>query len=189
MSDLTTYAAMAEIFAATTVMVGALFAVLKFREHRMRRQCHVAAELCRTFTEPSLANALVVLMSLPDGLRLADFQELDSVYPEAAQVVGMAFESMGILVQKDIASLQIVQELAGGLLLMSWRKIEYYLRDTRVEQNNPRFGEWVEWLVDRIQEREADMEPAFLMYAESKKYVKNRPFRLSRALFAARMSG
>jgi hypothetical protein len=36
----------------------------------------------------------------------------------------MTFETMGLLVPKDMASFQIVQELTGGLLLMMWRKIE-----------------------------------------------------------------
>ena len=85
-------------------------------------------------------------------------------------MVGMAFETMGLLVQKDIASLTIVQELAGGLLLMLWRKIEFQIKDTRTEQNNPRFGEWVQWLVERIEEREHEMQPAFIKYSNSKRY-------------------
>jgi hypothetical protein len=37
----------------------------------------------------------------------------------------MTFETVGLLVPKDMASFQIVQELTGGLLLMMmWRKIE-----------------------------------------------------------------
>jgi hypothetical protein len=84
-------------------------------------------------------------------------------------MVGMTFETMGLLVQKNIASLNIVQELAGGLLLMLWRKIEFQIKETRTEQNNPRFGEWVQWLVERIEEREGDIQPAFIAYADSKR--------------------
>jgi len=170
MPDIFTIAAIAEIFGATAIIGGAVFGLLQIHEYRQRRRLQVAADLCRTFTEPSLAKSVVLLTSLPDGLRLEEFRNRDIEYLEAAQMVGMAFETMGLLVEKDIASLEIVQELAGGLLLMLWRKVEFQIKDTRMEQNNPRFGEWVQWLVDRIEEREHDVQPAFIKYAESKRY-------------------
>jgi hypothetical protein len=95
----------------------------------------VAADLCRGFTDPELAKAVNLLKSLPDGISLKDLRSLDGDYEEAAQIVGMTFETMGILVHKDIASFQIVQELAGGLLLMMWRKIEISIKETRVRQS------------------------------------------------------
>jgi hypothetical protein len=170
MYDLYTLAAIAEIFGATAIVGGAIFGIVQVYEYRQRRRLQVAADLCRTFTEPAFAKSVVMLKSLPDGLSLEEFHNLDSSYEEAAQMVGMTFETMGLLVQKDIASLQIVQELTGGLLLMLWRKVEFQIKDTRTEQNNPRFGEWVQWLVERIEEREGDMQPAFITYADSKRH-------------------
>lgn len=170
MDNLFRLAAIAEIFGAIAIVGGAIFGIIQVHEFRQRRRLQVAADLCRTFTEPALARSVVLLKSLPDGLSLEEFRNRDSSYEEAAQMVGMTFETLGLLVQKDIASLPIVQELAGGLLLMLWRKIEFQIKDTRTEQNNPRFGEWVQWLVERIEEREHDMQPAFIKYADSKRY-------------------
>ena len=131
----------------------------------------MAADLCRGFTDPELAKAVNLLKSLPDGISLKDLRSLDGDYEEAAQIVGMTFETMGILVHKDIASFQIVQELAGGLLLMMWRKIEISIKETRVEQGNPRFGEWVQWLAERVEECESDIKPAFEAYADWTKHL------------------
>jgi hypothetical protein len=170
MDNLFQLAAIAEILGALAIIGGALFGVIQVYEFRQRRRLQVAADLCRTFTEPSFAKAIVLLKMLPDGLGLEEFRNRDRSYEEAAQMVGMTFETLGLLVQKNIASLEIVQELAGGLLLMLWRKIEFQIKDTRTEQNNPRFGEWVEWLVNRIEEREHDVQPAFVKYAESHRY-------------------
>ena len=170
MDNLYTLAAIAEIFGAVAIVGGAVFGIFQVYEYRQRRRLQAAADICRTFTEPALARSVVLLKSLPDGLSLEEFRNRDSSYEEAAQMVGMAFETMGLLVQKDIASLTIVQELAGGLLLMLWRKIEFQIKDTRTEQNNPRFGEWVQWLVERIEEREHEMQPAFIKYSNSKRY-------------------
>jgi hypothetical protein len=112
----------------------------------------VAADLCRGFTDPELAKAINLLKSLPDGISLKELRSRDGNYEEAIQIVGMTFETMGILVQKDIASFKIVQELAGGLLLMM------------------RFGEWVQWLAERVEEREPDIRPAFEAYADWTKH-------------------
>jgi len=108
MYDLYTFAAIAEIFGATAIVGGAIFGIIQVYEYRQRRRLQVAADLCRTFTEPALAKSVVMLKSLPDGLSREEFHNLDSSYEEAAQMVGMTFETMGLLVQKDIASLQIV---------------------------------------------------------------------------------
>ena len=82
------------------------------------------------------------------------------------QIVGMTFETMGLLVYKEIASFEIVQKLAGGLLLMMWRKIGTWTQEVRVDQGNPRFGEWVQWLAERLAEREGDMVPAYEAHAD-----------------------
>lgn len=96
-------------------------------------------------------------------------QSMDVEYEETAQIVGMMFETMGLLVFRDVASFKLIQELTGGLLLMMWRKLETWITTTRVEQGNPRFGEWVQWLAERIAEQEAAMVPAYNAYSAVKK--------------------
>ena len=166
MDELATYAAIAEIFGAATIVGGGLFAVMQLREIRSRRRSQVAAELCRAFSEPELAKAVHLIRQLPDGASLEAVQDGDGSIEEAAQVVGMAFETMGLLVYKRVASFEIVQELAGGLLLMMWRKLEVWIKATRVQHHNPRFGEWVQWLAERVQERESEIRPAFDVHAD-----------------------
>jgi hypothetical protein len=139
---------------------------VQFREYRHRRRAEVAAELCRRFAEPDLARAVTLLRRLPDGVSLRTLQSMDTEYEEAAQIFGMAIETMGLLVHENIASFQMIRELTGGLLLSMWRKIETWVRETRVELDNPRFAEWVEWLVDRIAECEREMVPAYVAHRE-----------------------
>lgn len=163
--DLDVLASLAEIFGVVAIVGSALFALLQMNEFKRKRRYQTAADLCQGFTEPELARAITLLRSLPDGVSLRDLQSMDDEYQEAAQIVGMSFETVGLLVQKDIASFEIVQELMGGLMLMMWRKIEVWVRETRIEQNNPRFGEWVQWLAERLAEGEDQMQPAFIKYA------------------------
>lgn len=161
MPDLTLYAAIAEIFSAAAIVGGALFAIVQLNEYKKRRRNEAAAELCRQFSQPELAKAVILLNTLPDGLGIEEFRKRGPEYEQAAQVMGMTFETMGLLVYKNMASFRTVHELAGGLLLMMWRKTGYWVKEVRVAENNPRFGEWVQWLVERINEVEPDTRPAY----------------------------
>jgi hypothetical protein len=161
MSDLATYAALAEIFGVLTIVMGAIFAVFQLSEFRKRRRNQVAADLCRGFSQPELAKAVTLIKRLPDGVSLREIQDMDVEYEEAAQIVGMTFETMGLLVYRNIASFRLIQELTGGLLLMMWRKIEVWIKTTREEQGNPRFGEWVQWLAEQVAACESDVVPAY----------------------------
>ena len=170
MDQLFTYAAIAEIFSGLAIVVGGAFAAIQFMEYRRKRRDQVAVELCRRFAEPELARAITLIKRLPDGVSLADLKRMDDDYDDAAQIVGMTFEMMGLLVYRNIASFTMIQQLTGGLLLMMWRKIETWARETRVEQGNPRYAEWMEWLANRIQECEEDVEPAYTAHSDWRDY-------------------
>jgi hypothetical protein len=162
--ELQTYAALAEIFSALTIILGGVFAAFQFTEYRRRRRGEVAAELCRRFAEPEFARAITLIRRLPDGIGVDELQALDPPYDEAVQIFGMAVETMGLLVHEKIASFQMIRKLAGGLLVSMWPKVGTSIREIRTLQGNPRYGEWVQWLVERIQEREQDMLPAYVAH-------------------------
>ena len=170
MADLSLYASIAEIFSATAIVGGALFAIVQLNEYKRRRRNEAAAELCRQFTQPELAKAFILLNTLPDGLGIEEYRKRGPEYEEAAQVVGMTFETMGLLVYKDMASFRTVQELAGGLLLMTWRKSGDWVKEVREVENNPRFGEWAQWLAERLSELEPEMIPAYQKHSDWNKY-------------------
>ncbi len=168
MENLEFYASIAEIFGALTIVLGAGFAYVQFNEYRKRRQNQVAAELCRKFAEPDMARAVTLLRQLPDDISLKELQAMDPEYEDAAQIIGMAFETMGLMVYKEIASFEMVQQLAGGLLQSMWRKIRTWITESRDDIGNPRFGEWMEWIADRLSEHEASVTPAFIAHADWK---------------------
>ena len=161
MEQLSTYAALAEIFGVLALVLGGIFAAFQLSEYRRRRKNQVAVDLCARFCEPDFGRAISLIRRLPDGISFEDLQAMGTEYQESAQIVGMAFETMGLLVFKKIASFQMIQQLTGGLLLMIWRKEQTWIKGTRVEQGNPRFGEWMQWLAERLEKREEDMVPAY----------------------------
>ena len=66
--DLQSYAAIAEIFGAVTIVLGAVFALVQLAEYRRRRKNQVAAELCRKFAEAEVGRAVTLVKRLPDGI-------------------------------------------------------------------------------------------------------------------------
>ena len=169
MDHLAFYASVAEIFSALTIVIGAVFAGVQYSQYRKRERNRIAGDLCARFSEPEFARAIALLRRMPDGVDMKTMQSMDVEYEEAAQIVGMMFETMGLLVFRDVASFKLIQELTGGLLLMMWRKLETWITSTRVEQGNPPFSEWVQWLAERIAEEEAGMVPAYAAHAQVKK--------------------
>lgn len=168
MEALNTYSMLAEIFGAATIIIGAVFAYFQYREYKRRLRIDMAAEICRKFTEPEMGRAVTLVKRLPDDISLSDLQAMDREYEEAAQIVGMVIETMGLLIHKKVASFELIQELMGGLTLMMWRKMRTWIRETRDAESNQRFGEWVEWLSSQLEQREAAMQPAYLEYANWK---------------------
>lgn len=124
----------------------------------------MAAEMCRKFSEPELARAVTLIKRLPDDISLESLQAMDREYEESAQIVGMVFETMGLLVYKKVASFELIQALTGGLLLMVWRKTGRWIKETREAESMDRFAEWVEWLAIQVESREKNMVPAYKAY-------------------------
>jgi len=172
--NLQTYAAIADIFSALTILIGGVFAAVQYTEYRRRTRNAAAAELCRRFAEPELARAVNLIRRLPDDTTLEEFRKLPPEYEQAAQLVGMSFETMGLLVFRNMASFSMIQDLTGGLLLMMWRKLRVWMEDTRREQGSARFGEWVQWLAERLDELEAEKVPAYEAHRDWDLHLRRR---------------
>lgn len=86
------------------------------------------------------------MQEVPDGISLKDMRERGSEYIEAAMIVTTSFEAMGLLVYKGVAPMDLVQDLAGGIISVMYRKLGRWQEDLRTEQDQPSWGEWFDWL-------------------------------------------
>ena len=85
-------------------------------------------------------------------------------YEDAAITVCTSFETMGLLVYKRIAELDLVLDLAGGIVAVMRRKLDQWLVDVREEQAQTSWAEWFNWLGDRALERKEQSPPAHVAY-------------------------
>jgi hypothetical protein len=69
-------------------------------------------------------------------------------------VVGHAFESLGVMVFYRLLPLHLVDHLIGGYVRASWLRLRPYV-EMRQAQLGPMFGEWFQWLAERLSESPA----------------------------------
>jgi hypothetical protein len=164
--DLGTVVEVSQIAAAVTVIGGTVFAVLQLREFKRQRQETAALDLLRAFMGPEFAEAMAIVTNLPDALSAEGLRRAGPHAEKAATLMCTTFEAMGVLVHRRIAPLSLVQDLAGGIIVITWRRLEPWLTELRIEQGNPSDSEWFQWLAEQLERRKTDKQPAYLLHRD-----------------------
>lgn len=168
MADLTFYANIAEIVGTLTIIGGGIFGAVQLLEFRGQRRDAVAVELMRSFYNPEFSRAVTLIRNLPDGISADELRARGPATEEAALLIAMMYETMGLLVYRRIASFGLAQELTGGLLEVLWRKLGGWVKAVRDEQSHPRFAEWFEWLAIQFAKPDNRGAPAYDVYRQWK---------------------
>ena len=171
MDDLTlsSIANIADIIGAGSIITGLFFGWFQIRHYRAQQRDNVAINLMQTFYSQDLAHAIALLQPLPDGISLEALRELGTEYIDAAITVSTSFETMGLLVFKRIAAMDLVLDLAGGIVAAMNRKLRNFSEDVRRTQNQPSWSEWFEWLGDQAEKAKQSSTPAHIKYRDWKK--------------------
>ncbi len=154
----------AEILGALTIVSGVIFGIYQLFEFRKQRKDLIASELMKTFYSPELSQAVAVIRSLPDN---ASAEELRGLGPEgeaAAVQLCTIFETMGVLVHERIAPYNLVEQLAGGMICVMYRKLAVWLEVIRGEQQQPSWAEWFQWLAEQLSESKTQNQPAHIRF-------------------------
>ena len=159
---LSTWGNIAEIIGAGSIVTGLIVGWIQIRHLRNQQRDAVAINLAQTFYSQDLAHAIAILQPLPDGITLAQMRERGEAYEQAAITVCTSFETMGLLVHKRIAPLDLVLDLAGGIVATMSRKLRQWIKDLREEQQQPSWAEWFEWLADQAQKNSSVSAPAHI---------------------------
>ena len=165
---LSTWANLAEIIGAGSIITGLIIAWFQVRQFRIQQRNAVAITLAQTFYNQDLAKAIALIQSVPDGVHLQELRDRGPEYQAAAITVCTSFETMGLLVFKRITPLDLVLDLAGGIVAVTCKKLRVWLKDIREEQQQPSWGEWFEWLGDQAIKAKTPSEPAQIAHKDWK---------------------
>ncbi|HLE95910.1 MAG TPA: hypothetical protein VI997_00940 [Candidatus Thermoplasmatota archaeon] len=153
MVDLSSVADVAEIVGALTVIGAGAFAVVQIRDLRRQRTDAAAIEVVRSYQSPDFVQAVRIVWDLPDGLTGDEIAARGPETENAVITVGSVFDSIGAMVYHRIVPLDVVEDITGGTLRVSWRKLRPYAEATRREAGMGKPYEWFQWLVERLEER------------------------------------
>ena len=132
------------------VVVALVFGTLTIGQWQRTRQLTAAAELVHTMQTPEFTQAIARIVDLPVGADgptlLADRDVMASFY-----VVSHVFESLGVLVYHRLLPLHLVDHLCGGYVRASWKRMKPVVLSRRAELGVT-FGEWYQWLAERIEQ-------------------------------------
>jgi hypothetical protein len=164
--DIKTVVDISQVAAALTVIGGTVFAVLQLREFKRQRQETAALDLMQAFMGPEFAEAMAIITNLPDGLSADDLRRAGPGAEKAATLMCTTFEAMGVLVHRRIAPLSLVQDLVGGFIVVAWRRLEPWLTELRIREQNPSDSEWFQWLAEQLERRKAATAPAYQLHRD-----------------------
>jgi hypothetical protein len=162
--SLATWANLAEIIGAGSIVTGLIVGWVQIRHLRAQQRDAVAINLANTFYSRDLAQAIAILQPLPDGISLAELRAMGDTYEQAAITVCTSFETMGLLVYKRVAPMDIVLDLAGGIVAVMCKKLRRWNEDLRQEQQQPSWAEWFEWLGDQALKNKSASGPAHIAH-------------------------
>ncbi len=154
----------AEIIGGLSIVTGLMIGWFQIRHYRLQQRNAVAINLAQTFYNRDLAQAIALMQHVPDGASLAEIRAMGHEYEEAAITVCTSFETMGLLVYKRVAPMDLVLDLAGGIVSVMRRKLDQWLVDVREEQSQPSWAEWFDWLGMQAQDRKSSSPPAHLAH-------------------------
>jgi hypothetical protein len=140
----------APIATSLTVVLALVFGTLTIRQWQRTRYLTAAAELVRTMQTAEFTRSIARIVELevnadPKAL-LADREVMAAFY-----AVSHVFESLGVLVYHRLLPLHLVDHLCGGYVRASWKRVRPIVISRR-ETLGAMFGEWYQWLAERIDE-------------------------------------
>ena len=150
MADLPTLANVAEIVGALTVVGGVGFAVVQLRQQERSRRDAAAFELVRSFQNPAFHPAFELLNDLPDGLTADAIAARGPEVRDAVVAVGFNCETLGVMVFHRVVPLDVLDQLMGQFIRVSWRKLSPYAEARRRQFGHANSFEWYQRLAEQL---------------------------------------
>lgn len=142
---------------STIALSGAVvFAALQFRQTNQQHKELAAIELVRSMLSAEWMSAVGPVSRLSTH----DPAHLDQAQEAAATAIALRLETLGYLVYRRAVSLDLVEELVGGITRVAWARLGPWVMKGRRDSVNEKSYEWFQWLSERLAERGPSPTPA-----------------------------
>lgn len=147
-------AALSTAFTGVVIGITALVAGDQLRQLRAQRRDAAAVELTRSLQDTDVIRAFRIISALPPGISASDLRARGAEYEEAAQLLGLRWEMLGVLVYRGTISFDVMEDLAGGATVTLWERLRDLASEIREFQNYPVYLEWFQWLAEQFTKRD-----------------------------------
>ena len=135
----------ANVATAITVLTGVIFGWFEVRHLRREREERAAFELLHTMLTSEWLRSAVLVDTVPDNVA-PEILEADARMLDAALSIGLILEAVGYAVYARIVPLSMVDDMMGGIVRVTWRKMERYVMHDRARSGSQKGWEWFQWL-------------------------------------------
>jgi hypothetical protein len=146
--------ALSTAFTGLVIVVTAFAAISQLRQLREQRRDSAAIELMRSLQDAEFIRAFRVLMSLPVGIAADELRSRGTEYSDAAYLMGLRLEMLGVLVHRGAIAFDVTEDLAGGAIVSMWLRLKAFAQETRADQQYPTYLEWFQWIAEQYEKRD-----------------------------------
>jgi hypothetical protein len=139
------------IITAAGVLMGVVYYALEIRHQTRIRQMDLVMRLFSTFASEEFQEEYIKFLDLEtkdydDFVKTYGLKGMFKVFP--------FFEAVGILLNRKIVSIDLVQQLFRQSVPIIWEKGKPIQEGMRKRYNQPAWGEWFEYLYNELKKRE-----------------------------------
>jgi len=137
------------IIAATSVTVGAFFAVLELRNLARQRRTEFLYKLQSSLIDKEYRKAWAKIRDS----KCADYDDCVKKCEYEFELVIAFYETLGILLSRKLIDIQLLTDIFGTSIIRLWERSRHYIDGARKEVNEPRLYWGFEFLYTEIQKR------------------------------------
>jgi hypothetical protein len=135
------------------IIIGIIIAVVQLQSQARLRQFDTVMRVFATFGEDAFQHhfqrvANWKFKSYKEFVAKSTKQDLVSWW-----VVGVLFEMMGLLYKRNLAPLDLLDDILSGPLTRAWERSEPIVLGMRMDLHEPQLAEWFEFLYKAMQKR------------------------------------
>ena len=145
--------------AALGILVASIYYTLTVRNQTRTRQAQLFMQIYGVFRTGEFQDNITEILSW----KWNDYDDFLEKYgpttnPKAWRALGSVagyFEGIGLMVNKKLIDISLVENLMSTHIIYFWEKIEFLSIELRRDFNRPQIDVWKEYLYNEIKKREA----------------------------------
>lgn len=148
------------------IFAAGIFAAVQLLQLKKQRSRESALQMLNSVQTIEFIDALNIIYNLPENLTKKKIEVELGDKLSSVLVMFVKLESLGLLVFKREIELDLVADFMRGPIILFWKKMKNYFIETRELNNDENFGEWVQWLAEKVENEIAtkNKKPAHLIY-------------------------